>query len=93
MTELTQSPPEGIKVFLNEEDVTDIQASIEGPGIAIYLPQSAVWVCVPINKTNTHEKRDFAENILFVCIVPITTHIYTACYIKWIFDTFTILIM
>ena len=32
MTELSQSPPEGVKVFLNEEDITDIQASIEGPG-------------------------------------------------------------
>lgn len=32
MLELTQSPPEGIKVFLNEDDVTDIQAIIEGPG-------------------------------------------------------------
>ncbi|ESP04042.1 hypothetical protein LOTGIDRAFT_230299 [Lottia gigantea] len=29
--ELTKSPPEGIKVFLNEEDITDIQASIVGP--------------------------------------------------------------
>ena len=32
MTELSQNPPEGIKVLLNEEDITDIQASIEGPG-------------------------------------------------------------
>jgi ubiquitin-conjugating enzyme E2 S len=31
MTELSQNPPEGIKVLLNEEDITDIQASIEGP--------------------------------------------------------------
>ncbi|KAK6169194.1 ubiquitin-conjugating enzyme E2 S [Patella vulgata] len=29
--DLTKSPPEGIKVFLNEEDITDVQASIEGP--------------------------------------------------------------
>lgn len=37
MLELTQSPPEGIKVFLNEDDVTDIQAIIEGPGtLALY---------------------------------------------------------
>lgn len=28
---LTSEPPEGIKVFYNEEDVTDIQAVIEGP--------------------------------------------------------------
>ncbi len=30
--ELVQEPPEGIKVFANEEDITDVQASIEGPG-------------------------------------------------------------
>ena len=31
--ELAESPPEGIKVFINEEDITDIQATITGPGI------------------------------------------------------------
>ena len=30
--ELTESPPEGIKLFINEEDITDVQATIEGPG-------------------------------------------------------------
>lgn len=30
--ELTGSPPEGIRVTLNDEDITDIQAMIEGPG-------------------------------------------------------------
>ena len=30
--EISENPPEGIKMFLNEEDITDIQASIEGPG-------------------------------------------------------------
>lgn len=29
--ELKKEPPEGIKVVLNEEDITDIQAAIEGP--------------------------------------------------------------
>jgi len=29
--ELTNSPPEGIRVLLNEEDVTDIQAQLDGP--------------------------------------------------------------
>lgn len=32
LTSLSSDPPEGIKVFTNEEDVTDIQATIEGPG-------------------------------------------------------------
>ena len=32
VTDLARDPPEGIKVFLNEDDITDIQATIEGPG-------------------------------------------------------------
>jgi len=32
LIDLQKNPPEGIKVFMNEEDVTDIQATIEGPG-------------------------------------------------------------
>ena len=32
MMELAESPPEGIKVFINERDITDIQATITGPG-------------------------------------------------------------
>lgn len=31
MQDLVNNPPEGIKVQINEEDVTDIQAFIEGP--------------------------------------------------------------
>lgn len=31
MQDLVNHPPEGIKVQINEEDVTDIQAFIEGP--------------------------------------------------------------
>lgn len=33
--ELADSPPEGIKVYINEHDLTDIQATIEGPGEAL----------------------------------------------------------
>ena len=29
---LAETPPEGIKIFINDEDITDIQATIEGPG-------------------------------------------------------------
>lgn len=32
MAELVAQTPEGIRVILNEADVTDIQAVIEGPG-------------------------------------------------------------
>ena len=31
-TTLTADPPDGIKVFPNEEDLTDLQVTIEGPG-------------------------------------------------------------
>lgn len=31
LQELTTSPPEGIKVTTNEEDITEVRASIEGP--------------------------------------------------------------
>lgn len=31
MQSLVSDPPEGIKVQINDEDVTDIQAFIEGP--------------------------------------------------------------
>jgi len=31
LMELQKDPPEGIRVFMNEEDVTDIRATIEGP--------------------------------------------------------------
>lgn len=32
LAELVSQPPEGITLILNDEDLTDIQALIEGPG-------------------------------------------------------------
>ena len=32
LNSLAGSPPDGIKVHVNEEDITDIQATITGPG-------------------------------------------------------------
>lgn len=32
LSSLCQNAPEGIKIFTNDEDITDIQATIEGPG-------------------------------------------------------------
>ena len=34
---LQSDAPEGIKVFMNEGDLTDIQANIEGPGTLYVL--------------------------------------------------------
>jgi len=31
LTQLQKEPPEGVKIFLNDHDVTDIQAALEGP--------------------------------------------------------------
>uniref|UniRef100_A0A8C5MRU7 UBC core domain-containing protein n=1 Tax=Leptobrachium leishanense TaxID=445787 RepID=A0A8C5MRU7_9ANUR len=33
---LTSDPPEGIKIFPNEEDITDVQVSIEGPDVRLH---------------------------------------------------------
>ena len=33
LQELATSPPEGIKVFTSDDDITNIQATIEGPGL------------------------------------------------------------
>jgi ubiquitin-conjugating enzyme E2 S len=35
MNDLVNDPPEGIKVNINDEDITDIQAYIEGPGSTV----------------------------------------------------------
>lgn len=37
MQDLVNNPPEGIKVHINEEDVTDIQAHVDGPAGTKYL--------------------------------------------------------
>jgi hypothetical protein len=37
MNDLVNDPPEGIKVNMNDEDITDIQAYIEGPGNTLYF--------------------------------------------------------
>ena len=33
LQQLQKDPPEGIKIIVNDSDLTDIQALIEGPGI------------------------------------------------------------
>lgn len=41
VTTLTADPPDGIKVFPNEEDLTDLQVTIEGPG---ECGQERLWI-------------------------------------------------
>ena len=49
ISELSQNLPEGIKVIFNEDDITDIQATIEGPGVCV-----CVCVCVCVQHINTY---------------------------------------
>lgn len=35
LQDLVNKPPEGIKVNINDQDITDIQAFIEGPGQSV----------------------------------------------------------
>lgn len=45
MHDIQTNPPEGIKVQLNEADVTDIQAVLEGPGKrrTCIIPDNSKW--------------------------------------------------
>lgn len=46
LLELSDSPPEGIKLFINEEDITDVQASIQGPGNNVHVCMAMSFVFV-----------------------------------------------
>lgn len=35
LLDLQKDPPEGVKIFMNEDDITDIQATVVGPGAEI----------------------------------------------------------
>ena len=37
LSDLVKDPPEGIQVYPNEEDITEIHATIDGPGEFLYL--------------------------------------------------------
>lgn len=57
VTTLTADPPDGIKVFPNEEDLTDLQVTIEGPGECGHGREgpldwiSSVFCCVAVEQT------------------------------------------
>lgn len=56
---LTSDPPEGIKVFPNEEDITDVQVTIEGPGKRGLLEEGSSLVisfkgCISILKCSDY---------------------------------------
>ena len=46
LRKLSQEPLDGIKVLLNEEDVTDVTAEIRGPGAHAMspTPPQAAWL-------------------------------------------------
>jgi len=43
VSDLVTDAPEGIRIITNEEDITDIQAVIDGPGKDIYLLLSSLF--------------------------------------------------
>jgi hypothetical protein len=45
-------PPEGIKVIINEEDISDIQAIIEGPGWDLFIDTWRLRVVYTFNFFN-----------------------------------------
>ena len=42
VADLVTDPPEGVRVITNEEDVTDIQAIIDGPGTLGYFHYTGI---------------------------------------------------
>lgn len=64
MVELTAQAPEGIRVILNEADVTDIQAVIEGPGkIARPFSDCAAFSASSIRNRHLRIKYPFISSI------------------------------
>lgn len=52
MMDLTKNPLEGIKIAVNEEDVTDIQATIDGPcgfSHVIFIKHGLQFTCNALN--------------------------------------------
>ena len=47
MKELQKSPIDGVRVIMNEECVTDIQADISGPGAPCASPPRPPSLCLP----------------------------------------------
>lgn len=68
MAELTAQTPEGIRVILNEADVTDIQAVIEGPGnvgcLSFSLLASSLFGLV--------DKTDISEQSILLSTIHLT---------------------
>lgn len=52
MAELITQTPEGIRVILNEADVTDIQAVIEGPGKIVPLACPLAFTLLGLDETD-----------------------------------------
>lgn len=61
MTELVKGAPEGIRVHMNDEDITDIQATITGPGIF-----NRLILCVRLQLVK--KERDEMEMTVSSCI-------------------------
>jgi ubiquitin-conjugating enzyme E2 S len=51
---LSQEPPEGIKIFINHDDITDVQASIIGPGNKINKPHKKSLFVLDVFRSNLY---------------------------------------
>lgn len=49
LADLIKQPPEGIKIIPNDEDVSDIQAIVEGPGMFFLSTKNHVFVLIQTN--------------------------------------------
>ncbi|KAG8140511.1 hypothetical protein E2320_003197 [Naja naja] len=59
---LTSDPPEGIKVFPNEEDITDVQVTIEGPDFPASPPKG--YFLTKIFHPNVGANGEICVNVL-----------------------------
>ncbi|KAG8147294.1 hypothetical protein E2320_000193, partial [Naja naja] len=59
---LTSDPPEGIKVFPNEEDITDVQVTIEGPDFPASPPKG--YFLTKIFHPNVSANGEICVNVL-----------------------------
>lgn len=58
--ELIKDPPEGIRIVVNDSDVTDIQAFIDGPGMFKTInveTNSSEWTCFVLITQRVHHMR------------------------------------
>lgn len=65
---LAADPPEGIKIYPSEEDITELHTAIEGPGESLYIHKcfkNILHSCTCHNTQNNNISNIFAVNVDF----------------------------